>query len=342
MGHAESGQQFLPSDLTLLDVTLRDGGYINAHGWTLEEAEATVRAAGRAGLSWTEVGYYRPSAAEPLPPAACCPDPYLERLAESAGTVGLCVMAMPGQVVAADLRRLPKLGVGMVRLPTRPDNLEEVLALIAAAREAGLEACLNVIRVSELPGEVLGRMLATAAGGSATAVYLADSNSSLFPAKVADLIGRCVETLPVPVGFHAHDGLSLAFANSLAALTAGARYLDASLGGIGKGGGNLAAELIAPYLRLHHGLPFRLQPLVQASAVVVRSRSLTDHVARASSVVHGLLDHNLEAISSIRRELPDRDIPAFFDTLPDPLSSAPLSSAPHSSAPLSPAPLPGR
>ena len=47
------------------------------------------------------------------------------------------------------------------------------------------------------------------------------------------------------VGFHAHDNLGCAVANSLAAIEAGADRIDGSLGGLGAGAGNLATELFA-------------------------------------------------------------------------------------------------
>ncbi|MFI6444908.1 hypothetical protein [Kitasatospora sp. NPDC050543] len=305
--------------ITLLDVTLRDGGYANGHAWTPEEAESVVRAADEGGLHWTEVGYYRPATGDALrPPSSWCPDGYLKRLAACLTGTRMAVMAHPGQVTAADVGRLPGLGVGMLRLPVRPDNLPQALELVREARAVGLESCLNIIRVSELPDAELERMVAAVAGSGVSALYIADSNSSLFPEQVAELIGRCVRAAPMPVGFHAHDGLSLAFANSLAALRAGARYLDASMGGIGKGGGNLVAELIAPYLKLHHGLPLRLQPLTRATAAVVQGWLTTDSAARASSVVHGLLDHNLDAIAASARDSAGGDLISLFDRASEP------------------------
>jgi 4-hydroxy-2-oxovalerate aldolase len=59
-----------------------------------------------------------------------------------------------------------------------------------------------------------------------------------------EALRRALDT-STAVGFHAHDNLGCAVANTLAAIGAGATYIDASLAGLGAGAGNLATELFA-------------------------------------------------------------------------------------------------
>ena len=66
-----------------------------------------------------------------------------------------------------------------------------------------------------------------------------------------------MEHLSVPVGFHAHNNLGLAIGNSLAALKAGASFVDGSLGGLGAGAGNTSTEMLIAVLNkmnyIHNG-----------------------------------------------------------------------------------------
>lgn len=84
-------------------------------------------------------------------------------------------------------------------------------------------------------------------------LYVADTCGALLPDHVSRLIGSLKSTVETELGFHAHDFLTLAYANSIAAVTAGASYIDCSFLGLGRGAGNLQTELAL----IRHRLPNR-------------------------------------------------------------------------------------
>jgi 4-hydroxy 2-oxovalerate aldolase len=76
-------------------------------------------------------------------------------------------------------------------------------------------------------------------------IYYMDSAGALLPHQVRDRIEAARAALKIPVGFHAHNNLSLALANELAAIEAGADYVDGCLKGLGAGSGNAQLEVLA-------------------------------------------------------------------------------------------------
>jgi 4-hydroxy 2-oxovalerate aldolase len=62
-------------------------------------------------------------------------------------------------------------------------------------------------------------------------------------------------------GFHAHDNLGLALANSLAAIDAGATIVDSSVKGMGRGAGNTRTEQLLAALAQDGGEIFTAEPL---------------------------------------------------------------------------------
>ncbi|MBS2965147.1 hypothetical protein KGA66_19000 [Actinocrinis puniceicyclus] len=289
---------------TLLDVTLRDGGYVNGHAWTVQEASDVVGTMEAAGIPFVEVGYLRTASGESLNPSKRCEPAYLEALATGIDRTRLVVMARPSDGGPQLIRGLARRGVGMLRVLAASLNVESAASHIAAGREEGLCVAVNLTHVSRFSPEQIAAAAGHAARAGAQIVYLADSNGSLYPEDVAARISAAVQAVPaspatrsqdepVRIGFHAHDNLGLAFANARAALEAGASYLDGSLLGIGKGGGNLPIELIAGYLAVTVGSDVRLDPLMtDRVAAGARLRMLVD--GGSSSLITGLLDLSLD------------------------------------------------
>jgi homocitrate synthase NifV len=73
-------------------------------------------------------------------------------------------------------------------------------------------------------------------------IRLSDTLGVLTPDQTGKLVSAVKEFSPVPLEFHGHNNFGLANANSISAFLAGAEYIDASILGIGDGGGITALE----------------------------------------------------------------------------------------------------
>jgi 4-hydroxy 2-oxovalerate aldolase len=79
-------------------------------------------------------------------------------------------------------------------------------------------------------------------------VLLMDSAGASDPKMVEDTVGYLSKKLDIMVGFHAHNNLGLAIANSLTAINAGARIIDGTTRGFGAGAGNCQLEVLVGLL----------------------------------------------------------------------------------------------
>jgi len=66
----------------------------------------------------------------------------------------------------------------------------------------------------------------------------------MLPSDVVARVDALKSALDIQVGFHAHNNLSMAIANTLAAIEAGADSVDACLRGLGAGSGNAQLEVL--------------------------------------------------------------------------------------------------
>jgi isopropylmalate/homocitrate/citramalate synthase len=110
---------------------------------------------------------------------------------------------------------------------------------ISVAFGCPFEGEVDEDRVLELVGEV--------ASASPDAIGLADTIGVAVPGQVRRLVSRAAK-LPSPIVGHFHNTRNTGYANALAALEAGATFVDASIGGLGgcpfapKATGNIATE----------------------------------------------------------------------------------------------------
>ncbi len=100
-------------------------------------------------------------------------------------------------------------------------------------------------------------------------ITLYDTNGSADPFEVMERIHRVREVAPAVIGFHAHNDLGMATANSLAAVRAGATCLDVTVNGLGDRAGNASLEQVAVALSVKGvAVGVRLELLKELSAAV--------------------------------------------------------------------------
>jgi homocitrate synthase NifV len=82
----------------------------------------------------------------------------------------------------------------------------------------------------------------------------ADTVGVASPGLISDMVKSIQERVSIPVGVHTHNDFGMATANAIAALEAGARWVDATVLGLGERTGNCRLEEIVGYLTLQKNI----------------------------------------------------------------------------------------
>jgi 4-hydroxy 2-oxovalerate aldolase len=235
--------------VTLVDSTLRDGSHAKRHRITLEEARAVGRALDRAGVPIIEVSHgdglggssfnYGFSLVDELQLIAA--------VAEELEQARLAVLLLPGIGVQDDLVRARDLGASVARVATHCTEADISPPHLQLARELGYTAVGFLMMAHMNSPEGLGEQAKIMADAGAQVVYVTDSAGALVPDATAARVDALRSALPknVAVGFHGHQNLSLGVGNSLAAIDAGATWIDGCMYGMGAGAGNAPTEVLA-------------------------------------------------------------------------------------------------
>jgi 4-hydroxy 2-oxovalerate aldolase len=161
----------------------------------------------------------------------------------------LTVLLLPGIGTIEDLKKAQSLGAKAVRVATHVTEGDVSAQHIAAAKALGMTAVGFLMMVHMSEPDQIAQEAAKMESYGADYINLADSAGYLLPEEVAQRVEAVRNAVKIPVGFHAHNNLALAMANSLSAIKAGATYIDGTLRGLGAGAGNTQLEVLAGLLQ---------------------------------------------------------------------------------------------
>lgn len=242
-----STPQFDPQRVEILDATLRDGSY--AVDFVLDEAfvRALLQRLDATPIRKVEIGHGVGFEAERSGTRPCTIDlPQWCAIArESLSRTEWGMFAQPAFSRLSTLSDLCDRGMSFVRVGMEAEEVRGNLEYLRRATEICGEVHLNLMKTSATPADALPELLDGIPG--IRGLYVVDSYGSMLPADVAAYVRTALGICPV-VGFHGHDNLGMANANSIAALNAGATLVDGTLDGIGRGAGNAETESLAGIL----------------------------------------------------------------------------------------------
>lgn len=149
----------------------------------------------------------------------------------------------------SDIYTKPVLGI------SRAQVLENSVANVQYAREhSDAEVVFGAIDAVRTDLDFLAEVFAATAEAGADRLYICDTNGVATPPAMRYLLSRIRQGASLPIGVHCHNDFGLALANSLAAVEAGAKYVDVTINGIGERSGNLALDELVMAIEALYGI----------------------------------------------------------------------------------------
>lgn len=281
----------MTKDLKFVEVSLRDGSHVVRHQFTKEQVVEITK-----GLNEAKVPYIEVTHGDGLGGSSVqygfskVDDIELIRAAKEVSDFSkISVLLLPGIGTVEDLKEAREAGADMVRVATHVTEADVSAQHIRYAKEElGMEVVgFLMMAHSATPEKILEQAKLMESYG-ADVVYATDSAGALLPHEVTARIGLLAENLNIPIGFHAHNNLGLAVANTLAAIDAGATYIDGSLRALGAGAGNTQSEvLIAVLDKLGYDLGIDKYKLMDISDELVKPILVEPQIVDTDSLMLG-------------------------------------------------------
>jgi len=238
--------------IIISDPTLRDGNHAVKHTLSQDAMRAYARAIDQVGVDIVEVGHGNGLGASSFQVgrAASSDEDMLRAVREELVNTKLGIHIIPGfGRIDKELKLALDVGVDVFRVASHCTEADTTQRHISHLREKESEV-FGVLMMSHMATaqQLLDQAKKMLSYG-AEAVILMDSAGCFLPSDVKEKVGYLVRELDVPVGFHAHNNLSMAVANSVMAVEVGATLLDATAAGFGAGAGNTPLEVLVSVLK---------------------------------------------------------------------------------------------
>ena len=259
----------------LYDTTLRDGEQTVGVVLSPQDKLAIAHALDEAGIDRIEAGFARVSAED---------EEAIRLIADAGLRAEVWGFA---RAVQADVEQLAGLGVraAVIESPisdaklaalgvSHEDMLGRIRTAVAFAAGEGITVAFFGVDGSRAELGFFRRAYEAAVEAGAQEVAVVDTIGVATPEGAAYLVGQAVDWLDVPVHWHGHDDFGLATAAAVAAVQAGATWVQGTVNGMGERAGNANLIEVALALEALYGIPTRLElGKARELAALVRERS---------------------------------------------------------------------
>ena len=251
-----------PARVGLYDTTLRDGEQSVGVVLSPEDKLEIARALDAAGIDRIEAGFPRVSAddwraVELVAAAGLKAEVWGFSRAVQADVEALVELGVPASVIESPISdaKLAALGVSHEAM------LERIRKAVSFASAAGIRVAFFGVDSSRADLAFYRRAYETAVEAGAVEVVVVDTIGIATPEAAAFLVGQTLEWVGpgIPVHWHGHDDFGLGTAAAIAAVRAGATWVQGTINGMGERAGNADLGQVALALEALYGIETNLR-----------------------------------------------------------------------------------
>jgi 4-hydroxy 2-oxovalerate aldolase len=223
----------------ILDSSLRDGSHALSHQYTAAQVSSVARGLDDAGVEMIEVSHGDGLGGSTVHLTDSRNSPkwsYFKAAAEVIKNGKLAVLLLPGIGTKDDLKMAADYGAKVAQIATHVTEADIAEQHIGVAKKNGHGSDRHAHAVTHGISREDRRTGKLMEGFGADVSWLPTPPARSCPIRSSSGLRRCAAR-KIGVGFHGHNNLSLAVANSVAAIEEGARWIDACTCGLGAGSG---------------------------------------------------------------------------------------------------------
>jgi len=235
------------NQIIFFDSTLRDGSHALGHQLSAANIKEYCRQIDAVGLHTVIVGHGNGLGASSLQVGlSAIPDREMLKTArKELKKTRLGAFLIPGfGTINDDINPAIEIGVDLFCVATHCTEADVTRQHIEYLRKKNKETYGVLMMYHMAPKERLAEEALKMQSYGAQGVILMDSAGASTPNMVSETVSYLAQNIGLKLGFHAHNNMGLAVANSLIAIQNGALIIDGTLRGFGAGAGNCQLEVL--------------------------------------------------------------------------------------------------
>ncbi len=235
-----------------LDCTLRDGGYYNNWDFKEELINDYLEAISLAGIEIAEIGFRFINKIGFKGACAFSSEEFLKNI-NIPSNLSIGIMLNSSDLVEDNFLNTKALdqlvplnktdsAVDIIRIASNLKHLKSSLEASNIIKQKGYKVGINLTHICDLSLKDIEQISLDIKEYPLDVFYFADSMGNLKTEKISLIISALKKHWDGMIGFHAHDNMLLACANTNEAIKNGINWIDSTITGMGRGAGNLCTE----------------------------------------------------------------------------------------------------
>lgn len=250
--------------ISILDCTLRDGGYINGWKFLDNEIKEIIDGGVKANIDFIECGYLNSTKDKREGSIFTSIEEISDFLPQKRDAAKFLVMADVQQFKASDITPYSGKSIDGIRVVFYKHQVEDAMKLCEAVNKNGYKLFVQPMVTIDYTKQEYIDLIKRISNLKPYAVSIVDSFGYMNSQEINQYFNILDVLLDeeVVIGVHSHNNMQLAFTSAKGLLEYNTKrniIIDSSLYGMGRGAGNLNTELITNYYNSSIGYKYNIE-----------------------------------------------------------------------------------
>lgn len=253
--------------VSILDCTLRDGGYINHWNFGQNAIVDIIRDLNVANIDIIECGFLEDCSYDPNVSVFSCVSQITPLITpKKPGTMYVAMIAL-GDIAPDKILPCDGTSIDGIRLTFHKHEWEEAKETATTLMNKGYQVFIQPVGTTSYSDRELLNLIEDVNTLRPFALYLVDTLGILYRHDMLRFFYLIDHNLDkdIRIGFHSHNNLQLSFSNAQELMRMESPrqiIIDTSVYGMGRGVGNLSTELLAEYINVNVQVKYAIIPLL--------------------------------------------------------------------------------